>query len=47
MNPVPPLTTILMEFLFSGGANQTNSLAHSRALQGTDSTRQEFCPHYS
>jgi|SRR2546426_12769722 len=27
MNPVPPLTTILMEFLLSGGAEQTNSLA--------------------
>jgi len=26
MNPVPPLTTILMEFLLSGGAEQTNSL---------------------
>ena len=28
MNPVPPLTTILMEFLLSGGAEQTNSLAN-------------------
>ena len=32
MNPVPPLTTILMEFLLSGEAEQTNSLAHARAF---------------
>ena len=30
MNPVPPLTTILMKFLLSGGADQINSLAHAR-----------------
>jgi hypothetical protein len=32
MNPVPPLTTIPMKFLLSGGAEQTNSLAHARAF---------------
>ena len=32
MNPVPPLTTILIECLLSGGAEQTNSLAHARAF---------------
>ena len=32
MNPVPPLTTILMKFLLSRGAEQTNSLAHARAF---------------
>ena len=32
MNPVPPLTTILMEFPLSGRAEQTNSLAHARAF---------------
>ena len=42
MNPVPPLTTILMEFLLSSGAEQTNSLAHARAFARTDSTLGEF-----
>jgi hypothetical protein len=32
MNPVPPLTTILMKFLLSGGAEQTISLARARAF---------------
>jgi len=32
MNPVPPLTTIFMEFSLSGGAEQTISLAHARAF---------------
>jgi hypothetical protein len=32
MNPVPPLTTILIECLLFGGAEQTNSLAHARAF---------------
>jgi hypothetical protein len=35
MNPVPPLTTILMEFILSGGAEQTISLAHARPLLRT------------
>ena len=29
MNPVPPLTTILMKFLLSAGAEQTNYLGHA------------------
>ena len=32
MNPVPPLTTILMKFLLSGGTEQNDSLAHARAF---------------
>jgi hypothetical protein len=32
MNPVPPLTTILMELPLSGGAEQTNSLAYAHAF---------------
>ena len=32
MNPVPPLTTILMEFLPSGGAEQTNLLSRALAI---------------
>jgi len=36
-----------MEFWLSGGAEQSNSLAHARPFQSTDSTLEEFCPHYS
>ena len=32
MNPVPPLTTMFMEFPLSGGAEQINSLAYARAF---------------
>jgi hypothetical protein len=42
MNPVPPLTTILMEFLLSGGAEQTDSLAMLAPSQGMDSTLEEL-----
>jgi hypothetical protein len=42
MNPVPPLTTILMKFRLSGGAEQANSLAHARTFASTDSTLEEF-----
>jgi hypothetical protein len=38
MNPVPPLTTILMESLLSNGTEQTNSLRNAQVLRGKDFT---------
>lgn len=42
MNPVPPLTTMFMEFMRFGGAEQADLLWHAHALPGLGYTLDEF-----